>query len=35
MWAGHIGTALALGLLIATSAKAEFRHVEITTLGMD
>jgi hypothetical protein len=28
-------SALALTLLLATSARAELRHVEIKTLGMD
>jgi hypothetical protein len=29
------GTALALTLVCATSARAELRHVELKTLGMD
>jgi hypothetical protein len=35
MKVGRIGTALMLGLLVATSARAELRHVEMKTLGMD
>jgi hypothetical protein len=31
----RIGTALALGLLVASTARAELRHVEMKTLGMD
>ena len=30
-----IASALAMMLLLATSAQAELRHVEIKTLGMD
>jgi hypothetical protein len=29
------GTAIALTLLLAASARAELRHVELKTLGMD
>jgi hypothetical protein len=35
MKGGQIGTVLVLGLLMATSARAELRHVEMKTLGMD
>jgi hypothetical protein len=31
----QLGGALALGLLVAASAQAELRHVEMKTLGMD
>jgi hypothetical protein len=31
----QIGTVVVLGLLVATSARAELRHVELKTLGMD
>ena len=31
----QVGAALALGWLVATSAQAELRHVELKTLGMD
>ena len=31
----RIGTALVLGLLVAGPARAELRHVELKTLGMD
>ena len=30
-----VGTTIALMLALATSARAELRHVEIKTLGMD
>jgi hypothetical protein len=30
-----IGATLTLSLLLATSVRAEFRHVEMKTLGMD
>ena len=32
---GNIGAVLVIGVLLTTSAGAELRHVEITTLGMD
>ena len=31
----QIATALVLGLLVAGTARAELRHVEMKTLGMD
>jgi hypothetical protein len=31
----RIGTAFVLGLLVAATARAELRHVEMKTLGMD
>jgi hypothetical protein len=31
----HIGAAIMVGLLVASPARAELRHVEIRTLGMD
>jgi hypothetical protein len=30
-----LSLALALGLIVATPARAELRHVELKTLGMD
>ncbi len=30
-----IGATIALGMLLSTSARAELRHVELKTLGMD
>ena len=31
----HVGVIVAATLLVATSARAELRHVELKTLGMD
>jgi hypothetical protein len=31
----RVATAVVVGLLIANSARAELRHVEMKTLGMD
>ena len=35
MRTGTLASAFAFTLLLATSARAELRHVEIKTLGMD